>query len=135
MKRVMLLAIVAVVLAAASISFILSPRGSGSEKVDQPAGPGDGIIEVNSLADTPPAVGSYLVVRGVVEATKSDASIFALVDSCEGGSCDTSSCATFRLPIRYLNQLPEVGQTAVVRGRIVQMPDGLLIEAEEVTTP
>ncbi len=143
-NRATVLTIAAIVLVTAFIMIILGPGGASSEKTGQPADPkitnkadaGADIREVDSLANNPPAVGSFLVVRGVVAAIKNDESVFALIDSCELEACDTTTtCAKFRLPVRCRGHVPKVGQSVIVRGRITRTPTGLIIEAEEVTTP
>ena len=64
-----------------------------------------------------------LRVEGVVSAVGADKDVFALIDTRELRECGVTTCARFKLPVRWTGEMPRVGEIVRVEGE-VQEQDG-----------
>jgi hypothetical protein len=89
-----------------------------------------GVQQVDDLRLAEPAPGRSLTVEGVVAEVQPYRGLVGLIDVAEAEKCGLSpcdGCTRFMLPVEWQGDLPEPGDTVVVRGKIERGADGLVL--------
>ena len=72
-------------------------------------------------------------VQGVVSQSKIDKQLFYIIGEKEFVKCGIDKCnANEQLPIRFKNELPQVGDKVEVFGQITKTEEGFIYEAKNI---
>lgn len=118
MKKILLVAIVAIAVAAGTFYAL-----SGNKAI---------ALNVNDVASDPGGFTGTLAITGVMAAASTnDKTIFGIMDKKEL-TCTTPGCNKFFLPVRWTGQIPAMGDEVEVTGTFTQENGGYVFSATEV---
>ncbi|OGP92558.1 MAG: hypothetical protein A2156_08785 [Deltaproteobacteria bacterium RBG_16_48_10] len=80
-----------------------------------------GILSVNDIQSDPLAYKGTITITGVVAGvTRSDPTVFAIIDTAEAIACKSTGCARFYLHVRYEGSIPKQWDEVNVTGSFTQ---------------
>lgn len=91
-------------------------------------------MEIEQILKSPASfLGQTVQIQGVVNQANAQKQLFSVISPREFEECGIGSCnVNEQLPIRYSGNLPEVGKRIQLVGRISQVGEGFIYEAESV---
>lgn len=87
------------------------------------SGQGPAVLGVEDLMQNVERHRGTIRVEGVVSAVASDRQALTLIDTRELRECGVTTCARFKLPVRWAGATPRIGEIVHVEGE-VQEQDG-----------
>lgn len=130
--------------AAATVSPAQASSAAGAADADavatDPAGaelaPPDSatsVLGVDAFMRSTPGLEQPVTVEGVVSAVAADSQTLALIDRTEFEQCNMLSCAKLTLPVRWAGEMPELGHTVRVIGRVEDRAGGKVFVGRALT--
>ncbi len=111
---------------------VLLAQPDGSAPAPRSDEVSSGPLMVDDLCTRPERFAGEIEVLGVVGGTKPSEKLFGLIDQREVTACGTADCPEFVLPVLWDREMPAVGESVSVTGRVQQTEKGFLFVAKEV---